>query len=114
MSDITDVLLGPAIIAAADLAVFYLVSRLGKRSTGKGAKFSPFSGGEESVPVRGIYQSNLFVFAALFLVTEAFALLLAGSYEAPGSYYPMLFLLGGGSIVTITTWWYINVGGGEF
>jgi NADH:ubiquinone oxidoreductase subunit 3 (subunit A) len=114
LSDITDVLLGPIIIVLADLLVFTLVSRLGKRTEGKGTKFKPFSGGEESVPVRGLYQSSLFVFAALFLVVEAFALILAGSFAAPGIYYPILLLVGGGSILTVITWWFLYVGGGEF
>jgi hypothetical protein len=53
------------------------------------------------------------VFAVLFLVVEAFAFLLAGSFLAPGDFYPLLFLVGGGSVLTVTTWWFLYVGGGE-
>jgi NADH:ubiquinone oxidoreductase subunit 3 (subunit A) len=114
MTDVTDSLLGPLIIVAADLLVFLLVGRLGKRTRGTGSKYEPFSGGESSVPVRGLYQSSLFIFAALFLVVEAFALLLAGSFEAGGSYYPLLFLLGGGSVMTVSVAWFLTAGGGRF
>jgi NADH:ubiquinone oxidoreductase subunit 3 (subunit A) len=114
MTDFTDSLLGPLLIVAVDLVAFILVGRLGKRTRGQGVKYEPFAGGEKSVPTRGLYQSSLFVFAALFLVVETFALILAGSFEASGSFYPLLFLLGGGSVVTITIYWFINVGGGTY
>jgi len=114
MTDFTDSLLGPVIIVVADILAFILVGRLGKRTQGKGVKYEPFAGGEESVPSRGLYQSSLFVFAALFLVVETFALILAGSFEASGFYYPMLFLVGGGSVVTVTIYWFIYAGGGTF
>lgn len=106
--------MGPVIIIVADLVVFTLIGRLGKRSSGKGTKYEPFSGGEEAIPTRGLYQSNLFVFAVLFMVVEAFALLLAGSFLAPTSYYPLLFLAGGGGVTTLVIWWYLIAGGGEF
>jgi len=108
-----DAILGPLIIVVADVVVFAAVSRLGRRTTGRGDKFEPFTGGEGSVPTRGLYQSSLFVFAALFLVVEAFALLLSGSFEAPGDYYPLLFLAGGGSVLTLTVWWFLYAGGGQ-
>ena len=111
--DSFDAILGPLIIVVADIIVFFAVSRLGRRTMGKGEKYRPFTGGEESVPTRGLYQSSLFVFAALFLVVEAFALLLAGSYLAEGSYYPLLFLAGGGSVLTLTVWWFLFPGGGQ-
>lgn len=114
MTDIVDPLLGPVIIAAVDILVFLLVGRLGRRTKGTGAKYEPFSGGEGSVPPRGVYQSSLFIFAALFLVVETFALLLAGSFEAGSSYYPLLFLLGGGSVMTISVVWFLTAGGGRF
>ena len=113
MTDVTDVLLGPAIIIIADIVAFLLVSRLGTRSSGTGTKYQPFSGGEEFVPPRGLYRSDLFVFATLFLVVEAFALILSASFAAPTPYYPLLFLIGGGSVLTVTVWWYIYAGGGE-
>ena len=114
MTDFTDSILGPVLIVLVDLVAYTLAGRLGKRSQGKGVKFEPFAGGETSVPHRGLYQSSLFVFAALFLVVETFALILAGSFEATGSYYPLLFLAGGGSVVTVTVYWYTSAGGGTF
>jgi NADH:ubiquinone oxidoreductase subunit 3 (subunit A) len=112
--DISEVILGPIAIVIADLVVFSLVGRLGKRTKGTGTKYEPFAGGESSIPTRGFYRSELFIFAVLFLVVEAFALLLAGSSAAASSYYPILFLAGGGGVITIAVWWYLLVGGGEF
>jgi NADH:ubiquinone oxidoreductase subunit 3 (subunit A) len=114
LTDYIDSILGPLIIIVVDILAFLLVGRLGKRTHGQGVKYEPFSGGEKSVPARGLYQSSLFVFAALFLVIEAFALILAGSFEASGSYYPLLFLLGGGSVATVAIYWFISSGGGTF
>jgi NADH:ubiquinone oxidoreductase subunit 3 (subunit A) len=114
MTDFTDSLLGPLIIVAADIIAFVLVGRLGKRTRGQGVKYEPFAGGEQSIPARGLYQSSLFIFAALFLVVETFALILAGSFEATGSYYPILFLAGGGSVLTFTVVWFLSAGGGKF
>jgi NADH:ubiquinone oxidoreductase subunit 3 (subunit A) len=114
VTDFTDSLLGPLIIIVVDLVAFTLVGRLGRRSKGEGVKYQPFAGGEESVPKRGLYQSSLFIFAALFLVVETFALMLASSFEAEGAYYPILFLLGGGSVMTISVVWFITAGGGRF
>jgi NADH:ubiquinone oxidoreductase subunit 3 (subunit A) len=114
MTDYADVILGPLIIIVADLIAFLLVGRLGKRTRGQGVKYEPFSGGEKSVAPRGLYQSSLFVFAALFLVVEAFALILASSFEASSSFYPLLFLIGGGSVGIVTVYWFISSGGGTF
>jgi len=113
MVDSFDAILGPLVIVIADIIVFFAVSRLGKRTKGTGTKYEPFTGGEDQVPTRGLYRSSLFVFAALFLVVEAFALLLSGSYNAPGPYYPLLFLAGGGGVLTVTVWWFLFAGGGE-
>jgi NADH:ubiquinone oxidoreductase subunit 3 (subunit A) len=112
--DTLDIILGPLIIVVADLLVFSLVARLGKRTKGQGVKYRPFAGGEEGIPARGLYQSDLFVFAALFLVVEAFALFLAGSFAASTAFYPILFLVGGGGAIMVVVWWYLLVGGGEF
>ncbi len=114
MTDAIDIIVGPLILVVADIIVLALVGKLGFRSTGKGAKYKPFTGGEKAGAIRGTYQSSLFVFAVLFLVVEAFALLLAGSYLASDSFYPLLFLAGGGAVLTITVWWFLYVGGGEF
>ena len=113
MTDL-DPLLGPLVIVAVDVLVFILVGRLGKRTRGTGPKYEPFAGGESSVPARGLYRSSLFIFAALFLVVETFALLLASSFDAGSSYYPLLFLLGGGSVMTVTVLWFLTAGGGRF
>jgi NADH:ubiquinone oxidoreductase subunit 3 (subunit A) len=114
LTDLTDSLLGPLIIVVVDLIAFLLVGRLGRRTKGRGIKYEPFSGGEPAVPSRGLYQSSLFIFAALFLVVETFALILGGSFEAPSSYYPFLFLIGGGSVVIFSVMWFLTVGGGKF
>jgi len=114
LTDFTDSILGPLIIIVVDLVAYLLVGSLGKRSRGQGVKYEPFSGGEKSVAPRGLYQSSLFVFAALFLVVEAFALILASSFEASGSFYPLLFLIGGGSVGLIAIYWFISSGGGTF
>jgi NADH:ubiquinone oxidoreductase subunit 3 (subunit A) len=114
MTDFADFLVGPLLIVIVDILAFTLVGRLGKRTRGQGVKYEPFAGGEQSVPTRGLYQSSLFVFAALFLVVETFALILAGSFMAPDSFYPLLFLVGGGSVMTITVLWFLSVGGGKF
>ena len=66
-----DIILAPLLIVVADIIIYVLVGRLGKRSSGKGVKYEPFTGGEEDIPKRGLYQSELFVFAALFMVVEA-------------------------------------------
>jgi len=114
LTDFADSLIGPVIIIVVDIVAFLLVGRLGKRTRGQGVRYEPFAGGEPSVPSRGLYQSSLFIFAALFLVVETFALILGSSFEAPSSYYPFLFLVGGGSVVLFTVTWFLTVGGGKF
>jgi NADH:ubiquinone oxidoreductase subunit 3 (subunit A) len=109
-----DIIVAPLLIVVADLVVYIFVGRMGKTSSGKGVKYEPFTGGEENVPKRGLYQSELFVFATLFMIVEAFALLLAGSYAATTNYYPFLFLLGGSAVIMLTVWWFIIDGGGTF
>ena len=108
------VIIAPILIVIADVIVYLAVGRLSKRSSGKGVKFQPFTGGEEAIPSRGLYQSELFVFAALFMVVETFALLLAGSYLAPSNYYPLLFLGGGSGVILLVIWWFMTAGGGKF
>ncbi len=108
-----DIIIAPVIIVVADLIVYLVIGRLGTRSSGTGAKYEPFTGGEEDVPKRGLYQSELFVFAMLFMIVEAFALLLAGSYESTSNFYPLLFLLGGSGVIMLTIWWFLISGGGK-
>jgi NADH:ubiquinone oxidoreductase subunit 3 (subunit A) len=109
-----NIIIAPLLIVVADVLVYLLVSTWGKRSRGTGIKYQPFSGGEETTPARGLYRSELFVFAVLFLIVEAFALILASSFEATSNFYPLLFLAGGSGVVLIVTWWFMLVGGGEF
>lgn len=102
-------------IIIADLLVYILVGTWGKRSSGTGIKYQPYTGGEqESIPRRGLYRTELFVFAELFMIVEVFALLLAGSFLASGSYYPLLYLIGGSGVIFVVTLWFIVVGGGKF
>jgi len=105
------VIAGPILVVVADIIVYVFVGKLGTKSSGKGGKYQPFTGGEEQIPVRGTYQSELFVFAALFMVVEAFALILAGSFASPTNFYPLLFLAGGGGVILVITWWLLVVGG---
>lgn len=108
-----DIIMGPILVVFADLIIYLVVGRLGTRSTGKGVKYEPFGGGEEDIPKRGLYQSELFAFAMLFMVVEAFALLLSGSFAAPSNFYPLLFLLGGSGVIILTMWWFLIAGGGK-
>jgi len=105
------VIAGPILVVVADIIVYVAVGKLGTKSSGKGGKYQPFTGGEEQIPARGTYESELFVFAALFMVVEAFALILAGSFASPTNLYPLLFLGGGGGVILVVTWWLLNVGG---
>ena len=102
---------GPLLIIVADLVIYLLVGRLGKTSSGKGEKYQPFTGGEQDVAPRGTYSSELFVYATLFMIAEAFALLLAGSFTATTYFYPLLFLSGGSGVILIVSWWLMIVGG---
>jgi NADH:ubiquinone oxidoreductase subunit 3 (subunit A) len=110
---ILDIIVAPLLIVVADLTIYLIVGRLGTRSSGTGVKYEPFTGGEEDIPKRGLYQSELFVFAMLFMIVEAFALLLAGSFEATNSFYPLLFALGGSGVIMLTVWWFLISGGGK-
>lgn len=108
-----DIIIAPLLIVVADLIIYVMVGKLGTRSSGKSVKYEPFTGGEEDIPKRGLYQSELFVFSMLFMVVEAFALLLAGSYVATNNFYPLLFVLGGSGVIMLTVWWFLICGGGK-
>lgn len=108
-----DIIVAPLLVVIADVIIYFLMGRMGKRSSGSGTKYEPFTGGEENVPTRGLYQSELFVFASLFMVVEAFTLILAGSYFASSNYYPLLFLVGGSGVIMLTVWWFLIQGGGR-
>ncbi len=109
-----DLIVIPILIVAADVVVYLLVGTWGRRTRGTGPKYEPFTGGEEAVPKRGLYRSQLFVFAVLFMVVEVFALVLAGSFMAPTNYYPLLYLGGGSGVILLVALWFILVGGGRF
>ena len=113
MTDTLDFMIigGPVLIVIVDVIIYLFLGRLGNRSSGKGNKYQPFTGGEEDIAPRGLYQSELFVFAALFMVVEAFVLVLAGSFASPTNYYPLLFLIGGSGVILLVTWWLMIIGG---
>jgi hypothetical protein len=113
MTTMSDIIFAIVAIIAVDFIIYIAVGRLGKRSSGKGVKFEPFMGGETDIPKRGVYQSELFIFAMLFMIVEAFAVLLAGSFFALNNFYPLLFLLGGSAVIMLTVWWFLIVGGGK-
>ncbi len=94
--------------------VFYFaLGRLGKISTGQGAKFEAFSGGEELPPERGKYHSELFVYAALFVAFEVVGLLIASSIAAHGLLWQLLFTLAGGFSLFVLMVWFVGTGGAE-
>jgi len=95
------------------LAFYFLVGRLGRVSTGRGAKFDAFSGGEELPPERGKYHSELFVYAALFVAFEVVGLLIASSIAARGLIWQLLFTLAGGFSLFVLMIWFVGTGGAE-
>jgi NADH:ubiquinone oxidoreductase subunit 3 (subunit A) len=95
------------------LAFYFLAGRLGKVSTGTGAKYDAFAGGEELPPERGKYNSELFVYAALFVAFEVIGLLLASSISARGFLWPLLFTLSGGFSLFVMMVWFVGTGGAE-
>jgi NADH:ubiquinone oxidoreductase subunit 3 (subunit A) len=109
-----DLIIIPLLIVVANVSVYLLVGTWGRRTTGTGQKYEPFTGGEEAIPKRGLYRSELFVFAVLFMVAEVFALILAGSFMAPANYYPLLYLGGGSGVMLLVVLWFMHVGGGRF
>lgn len=95
------------------LALYIVVGRLGKISTGTGTKYEAFSGGEELPPERGKYHSELFVYAAIFVAFEVVGLLLASSVAAQGLLWPLLFTLAGGLSLFVLMLWFVGTGGAE-
>jgi NADH:ubiquinone oxidoreductase subunit 3 (subunit A) len=104
------IIIGPILIVVANVIVYLIMGSLGKRSSGSGNKFAPFTGGEEHIPTRGTYHSGLFVFATLFLVVEVFALLLSGTFTVSSTYYPLLFLIGGSGTILVVMLWFLKSG----
>jgi NADH:ubiquinone oxidoreductase subunit 3 (subunit A) len=95
------------------LVFYFAVGRLGRVSTGSGTKYEAFSGGEELPPARGKYHSELFVYAALFVVFEVVGLLLASSIAARALLWPLLFTLAGGFSLFVLMLWFVGTGGAE-
>ncbi len=102
---------GIVLIILCNLSVYIMVGIVSKRSAGNSPKFDPFMGGEENIPPRGHYRSELFVFAVLFLVAESYALILVGSYLSLNVYNVLLYLLGGAAVILISIWWLVTAGG---
>ncbi len=113
MTPTSDLIIAPVLIVVVDVIIYYAIGRLGSRSSGTSVKYEPYTGGEADVPKRGVYRSELFVFAMLFMIIEAFTLLLAGSYAATSNFYPLLFVVGGSGVIMLTMWWYLTAGGGK-
>ncbi|MEM3588719.1 MAG: hypothetical protein QXE25_02570 [Nitrososphaerota archaeon] len=105
------VVLGTVLIVLCNLFVYLLAGLAGKRVYGQNPKCEPFMGGEENIPPRGHYRSELFIFATLFLVTESYVLALAGSYLSPSIDNVLLYLMGGAAVVLISVLWLVRAGG---
>jgi len=110
---ISDLAIVLASVVLFVLAFYFLAGRLGKLSTGKGAKYEPFAGGEELPPERGKYHSELFVYAALFVAFEVVGLLLTSSIASKGLLWPLLFTLAGGFSLFVLMLWFVGMGGAE-
>ncbi len=102
-----------AVVVLASMALYLAAGRLGKSSQGSGSKYAPFTGGEEIPPARGKYHSDLFVYAALFMVFEVFALLLASAIRAGDSLWPLVFTATGGLTLFAAIMWFVETGGGQ-
>jgi NADH:ubiquinone oxidoreductase subunit 3 (subunit A) len=100
-------------VGAFVVAFYFVAGRLGRISTGSGPKYDAFAGGEELPPERGKYHSELFVYAALFVVFEVIGLLLASSIAARGFLWPLLFTLAGGFSLFVMMLWFVGTGGAE-
>lgn len=100
-------------VVAAAMIIYVLAGRLGKTTHGSGTKYSPFTGGEELPPSRGKYHSDLFVYAAMFMVFEVFALLLASAISSVSFVWPLVFTATGGIAILVLLIWFVQTGGSE-
>ena len=113
MSDDFNTILSVAVVIVASMGLYILAGRLGKSSQGTGTKYSPFTGGEELPPGRGKYHSELFVYAALFMVFEVFALLLASAIGSSNALLPLIFTATGGITLFAAVVWFAQTGGSQ-
>jgi NADH:ubiquinone oxidoreductase subunit 3 (subunit A) len=102
-----------AVVVFVVLLLYYLAGFFGRTTHGEGPKYEAFSGGEEIPPARGKYHSELFVYAALFVVFEVVTLLVAGSLRLHSYLWPLSFVVAGGISLTVVMLWFIGTGGAE-
>ncbi len=102
-----------AVVIVASMGFYVLAGRLGKSSQGSGTKYSPFTGGEELPQSRGRYHSELFVYAALFMVFEVFALLLASAIGSTNALWPLIFTATGAITLFAAVLWFAETGGSQ-
>ena len=100
-------------VIVASMGFYILAGRLGKTTEGSGTKYAPFTGGEEIPATRGKYHSDLFVYAALFMVFEVFGLLLASAISSLTLVWPLVFTALGSIVVLVILVWFVQTGGGE-
>lgn len=102
-----------ASVIIASMGLYLLAGRLGRSSRGTGTKYDPFMGGEELPKTRGKYHSELFVYAALFMVFEVFALLLASAIGSTNLLWPLIFTATGSIVIFSAIVWFTQTGGGQ-
>lgn len=100
-------------VIVASMSFYLLAGRLGKTTSGSGVKYLPFTGGEDIPASRGKYHSELFVYAALFMVFEVFGLLLASAITSVNLVWPLVFTAAGSITVLVTLIWFVETGGSE-
>lgn len=100
-------------VVIASMALYLLTGRLGKSTEGTGSKYEAFSGGEELPQQRGKYHSELFVYAALFMVFEVFALLIAAAVASSSATWPLLFTGTGAAVIFSAVVWFTKAGGSQ-
>ena len=100
-----------ATVVIASMGFYLIAGRLGKSSQGTGPKYAPFTGGEELPQGRGRYHSELFVYAALFMVFEVFALLLASAIGSSNALWPLIFTAAGAITLFAAVVWFAQTGG---
>lgn len=113
MPDELSTMVAVVAVVATSMIFYILAGRLGRTSQGSGTKYAPFTGGEELPPSRGKYHSDLFVYAAMFMVFEVFALLLASAVSSVNFVWPLVFTATGGLAIFVLLIWFVQTGGSE-